>query len=229
MNSHRLLCNYESSRSSYNPTLMEAIKATSAMPGVFESVHFGPEGQQEEFVSGAIRFNNPTWMAIEEAQIVFGYPRPVSCLLSIGSGIVPPVSLRKEETDITKLIQQIRMDSQTTAELVSKRIGDLKVYFRFSVDHGLENQMTGLGDVTSHTLAYIQTKRISDELDKCLTTTGRPSRVTIGKVCTYVIKLHPQKLTFCSSWSPISKATAHQRVTKTIGILPSTRWPMDKA
>jgi predicted acylesterase/phospholipase RssA len=187
MGSYRLLRNYESSQSAYDPTLVEAIKASMAIPTLLESVHLGPDGQQEEFISGSIRFNNPIWITIEEAQSIFGSSQSTSCLLSIGSGVSAPISLEKQATDMEKLIQQIQMDSQSSAELAHKRFGDLDIYFRFSVDQGLERERMALGDVTSHSLAYIQRKEISDKLDRCVAMANRHSRITIGRVCTYVL------------------------------------------
>lgn len=167
---------------------MEAIKATSATPTLFESVLLGPENQQEQFVSGSIRFNNPIWIAIEEAQNIFGHSRPVSCLLSIGSGLLLPVSMEKRISDTAGLVQQIRMDSQAVAELANQRIGDLGVYFRFSVDRGLENSSITLGDVISHSIAYTNMKDISDKLERCVATSCRPSRVTIARICKRALK-----------------------------------------
>lgn len=59
-------------------------------------------------------------MAIEEAQTIFGHSPPASCLLSIDSGISSPVSFRKQETNMTKLIQQVQMDTQTVTEQANK-------------------------------------------------------------------------------------------------------------
>lgn len=230
MSSCRLLRNYESPHSSYDPSLLEAIRATSAMPTLFESVHLGSEGRQEEFISGGVRFNNPIWMAIEEAQNIFGPSRPVSCLLSIGSGVSPPVSLGKQEADMVNLIRQIQTDSQAAAELANKRIGDLGVYFRFSVDRGLEDKISDLGDVTSHSLAYIHTKETSDKLNRCVAIADRSSRVTIGRICTYTrTKSMISSIDGCYRRESIDSALPYKRATEIIGILSSKGYSMEKA
>ncbi|KIM27514.1 hypothetical protein M408DRAFT_48879, partial [Serendipita vermifera MAFF 305830] len=82
----RMFRNYKSKRSSYNPTIIEAVRASWATPGLFSSVFIGAAPQQEEIISAVNGFNNPTLQAVQEARELYGANRAVSTLLSLGSG-----------------------------------------------------------------------------------------------------------------------------------------------
>ncbi|KIM26368.1 hypothetical protein M408DRAFT_48117, partial [Serendipita vermifera MAFF 305830] len=82
----RMFRNYQSKRSSYNPTIVEAVIACWATPGLFSSIFIGNGPQQEEIISAVNGFNNPTLQAVQEARELYGDNRALSALLSLGSG-----------------------------------------------------------------------------------------------------------------------------------------------
>ncbi|KIM26364.1 hypothetical protein M408DRAFT_50543, partial [Serendipita vermifera MAFF 305830] len=82
----RMFRNYKSKRSSYNPTIVEAVRATWATPGLFSSVFTGNGPQQEEIISAVNGFNNPTLQAVQEAREIYGTGKAVSAFLSLGNG-----------------------------------------------------------------------------------------------------------------------------------------------
>ena len=123
-----LFRNYESRQASYNPTVIQAVRVVWAIPGLFPSVHIGPELIQEELVSVANGFYNPTLEILKEAHQVFGPDATVSCILSLASSGTP----------VAKDSEQLALDCEKTADEVLRRIGRLGVYFRFSADYGLE-------------------------------------------------------------------------------------------
>ncbi|KIM27449.1 hypothetical protein M408DRAFT_48791, partial [Serendipita vermifera MAFF 305830] len=82
----RMFRNYKSKQASYNPTIVEAVRACWATPGLFASVIIGNGPQKEEIISAVHGFNNPTPQAVQEARELYGTDRAVSALLSLGSG-----------------------------------------------------------------------------------------------------------------------------------------------
>jgi predicted acylesterase/phospholipase RssA len=62
-------------------------RATSATPGYFAPA----EIRLNSYLDGGLRYNNPSMEAIREAKRIWG-PRKIGCLISIGTGLMNPVS-----------------------------------------------------------------------------------------------------------------------------------------
>ncbi|KAG6898959.1 hypothetical protein C0993_002268 [Termitomyces sp. T159_Od127] len=65
---------------SYNCTIMQAVRATTATPGLFKPVSITSGGIPETFIGAGVRYGNPTKLALDEAFTVFGPFQPVACL-----------------------------------------------------------------------------------------------------------------------------------------------------
>ncbi|KAH7334124.1 acyl transferase/acyl hydrolase/lysophospholipase [Rhizoctonia solani] len=70
--------------------IWEAARATSAAPAYFERIKVGGF----EYVDGGLQANNPVIQTLSESMVAFGEPRPVGCLISLGTGMPPPQALR---------------------------------------------------------------------------------------------------------------------------------------
>lgn len=78
---------------------------------------------------------------------------------------------------------------EAVANNLEQRLGNLKVYQRFSVEHGLEKQTifnADFGKITSHSATYLSGKTISDRMDFCAKLSTRPTTVTMEGLCMYL-------------------------------------------
>jgi hypothetical protein len=195
--------NYRSRTYSYEPTLIEAISTCLATPERFPAVHIGAEGLQEKSLSAIYAFSNPTEQAIAEAHRLIP-DKPVSCLLSLGSG-------RRGVTSIDDSYHAIngRAAPDTLADELSKRFERLGVYYRLSVDQGLEDSRirnvalghfgthiwayfqkpacndwcNRFGDIQSHTGDYIARSEPSGRLEGCLNASLMRSNISVERLC----------------------------------------------
>ncbi|KIM28913.1 hypothetical protein M408DRAFT_58937, partial [Serendipita vermifera MAFF 305830] len=78
---------YPSRGLSLNPSIVNAICATIAVPSHFSPAKIGPENRQQTFVGGPRGANNPTRLLLNEASNIFGNDKRVAQIVSIGSGL----------------------------------------------------------------------------------------------------------------------------------------------
>ncbi|KAK3382112.1 hypothetical protein B0T24DRAFT_660893 [Lasiosphaeria ovina] len=126
---------------SFNCTIWEACRATSAAPSYFEPIKIGDDGEQETFVDGALGYNNPIELVLEEARCIFP-GRKVACIVSIGTGVATVINFSDSpKTSPVKLINALKKmatESDTTAEKTHRRFRNVQdTCFRFTVDRGL--------------------------------------------------------------------------------------------
>ncbi len=127
---------------SFNCTIWEACRATSAAPSYFEPIDIGDDGEQETFVDGALGYNNLLNSCWKKQRRIFP-GRKVACVVSIGTGIASTITFPDSpKTNPVKLITALKnmaTESDTTAEKIHKRFQNVQdTYFRFSVDRGLQ-------------------------------------------------------------------------------------------
>jgi hypothetical protein len=181
-----MLRNYDSAHSSYNPTIIEAIRIAWATPGLFSSIRVGPSLMQEVLISAVNSVNNPTPNAVEEAHNVFGKDRRVSCLVSLGTGkpVIRSLNMGGLDPD-----QMVARDTETTAEQLKRRYTGLGIYFRLSVEQGLDfggsssEIEENAGKIISCTSGYLETHDASETLDRCMRSSQQASHVTMENLC----------------------------------------------
>ncbi|CAK7207974.1 hypothetical protein SEUCBS139899_010808 [Sporothrix eucalyptigena] len=127
----------------FNCTIWEASRATSAAPAYFDPISIGDPGEEETFVDGGLGYNNPIEQVLEEACRIFP-KRKVACIVSIGTGLARvirfPSSPKASPFKLVDALTKMATESDTTAERVQVRFRDTQdTYFRFSVDRGLDN------------------------------------------------------------------------------------------
>jgi len=188
----RLFRNYESRQASFNPTIIEAIKVVWATPGLFPPVPIGLGFLQEELVSAASGFNNPALEVIKEAHQVFGSDASISCLMSLGAGRAAISAVGSDGNTSVKTLEQLAMDCENTADEVQRRLGRLGIYFRFSVDHGLDfdTPSSSIGKIAAHTAQYLLGDQVSSRLDACIVSAEQESRVTLEQLCRLDVSNH---------------------------------------
>ncbi|KAH8826719.1 hypothetical protein DL96DRAFT_1815811 [Flagelloscypha sp. PMI_526] len=170
---HPVLLRTYRSRNDANPppcTLVEAIRATTAMPDLFIPVPLGPPHRQINHVSPACHgFNNPIDQVRQEAKAVFPR-RTIACIISLGCGHPGPIQIQDVKEDAARAVVQLAMDSVRAAEQTYCRLAGIpNLYFRFDVPYGLERAVLKLNpafsEIQAHISAYIRQEQTSDTID----------------------------------------------------------------
>lgn len=180
--SPRLFRSYVSKNPSYNPKIWEAARATSAAPSFFKRISIGEPGVEEEFVDGAVGYNNPVQLAVQEAVENFDTDTRVSCIVSVGTGKArltgfkkPGLLQRVVPVDLIKTLAAMATSSETASKVLEERYRNCPgLYHRLNVETGLSAIALGewekLSEVKTHTMAYLETPEISRKIDVIVST-----------------------------------------------------------
>ncbi|KAH7334125.1 acyl transferase/acyl hydrolase/lysophospholipase [Rhizoctonia solani] len=125
-----------------NCSIWEAARATSAAPTYFDSIKVGGI----EYVDGGLKANNPVFQALIEGQKMPGGPRPLGCLISIGTGTPSARDLRNTEGMFGALKAAFGIMKESVTRLTdSEGVHDLMLpmssqlgvpYYRFNPNTG---------------------------------------------------------------------------------------------
>ncbi|QRV92221.1 kinesin light chain [Ceratobasidium sp. AG-Ba] len=171
-------CVFRSYQNSINQmpdcAIWEVLSATMAHPEMFKPVEIELEHLQQSFIGGGIACNNPAKHVLEEVKAAMP-DRDISSVVCIGAGHPETIRLktwnvasamRLVPTSVLNLTRQIAFDAERVAEEMEKLFRSVPgVYFRFSVDQGL--QAVGAAEwekrnqVVANTRAYMQGARVS--------------------------------------------------------------------
>jgi len=177
--------------------IWEAARATTAAPTFFKSISIrGPDGISEEFTDGGLKWNNPVKVVIEEGAKVFGDKRRVACVVSIGTGHQSAIGLRDADwyqallpKNVIDLLKNLATDSEEKASECEKQYGHLPgLYYRFNVEHGLENvslnEWEKISEVKAHTKAYLQEPLVERKLNQLVDVLRtRSANITATQLC----------------------------------------------
>ncbi|PMD59777.1 FabD/lysophospholipase-like protein [Hyaloscypha bicolor E] len=182
MNTARLFRSYRSyTAGDYEGmTVWQAARATSAAPTFFKRLKIGPQHAKEEFLDGGLGSNNPTKLLMEEAVKISDRQDPIVCIISIGTGKTNVTEFKTpgfiQKTLPTKLVDALRKmatDCETVEGEISQRFSaNPGSYFRFNVEHGLENislkEWEELGNIKAKTIAYLGDHRIAGSVNEAV-------------------------------------------------------------
>lgn len=190
----------------YNCTIVEACRATTADMPIFPSIDIGEPSLKETCIGGSLRCNNPVKYVLEEAESAF--PNiPISCVTSIGAGMRDVIGMKEPNDSATAwifyVLQGIATDCEFTSEDIAKTFSNKPgIYFRLNVDQGLQG--VGLTDwedmsvVQTHTSQYLKvydvdqkvttlvnvlvgpSGRLLDVISCCCTHEGIPGKVSVS-------------------------------------------------
>jgi hypothetical protein len=158
----------------FNCTIWEAARATSAAPTIFERIKIGEFGQQS-YIDGGLGLNNPTAQVLAEAELIFP-GREVACVISIGTGQPKISSIQKVNlwqqvvpTDVIQVMIDIATDCETTNQTMARRFRDLPgFYFRFNVEQGMQDIQLAdwdqLQKVIAHTVHYLKMQDVDQRV-----------------------------------------------------------------
>jgi hypothetical protein len=154
-------------------TVIDAVLATCASQPAFAPVSFGARHKKQEYI-GDVGVNNPVRDVISEAQMFFGGDTSVDSILSVGCGHPGVISMASngDATALQAVLQDIILDCERRAQEVQEQIGHLGVYFRFSVEQGMQrSQPTSAHDlswIATQTEVYLTGTGVSSKLEELL-------------------------------------------------------------
>jgi len=163
---------YESHKTHPECKIWEAARATSAAPTFFKRIEIG---RAQPFIDGGVGRNNPSWVVLDEASSLFG-ARPIGCLVSIGTGQVEAVAIRRPgffqqiiPTDVVDALREIAIDCDDTHEHMLRLFAQLPTtYFRLNVEQGMQgiklSEWERLSKVEAHTAQYLRRKEVDEKL-----------------------------------------------------------------
>jgi hypothetical protein len=220
---------YRGSEREFDISVIDAVLSSCAIPDRFDplrviplaaahqgtsTTNIGKEHDAQEFISAESTFPNPTREAIKELHTVYGVDRRVACVLSLGSGrpaVIPTSSLRNSHQDIAKVIAILQ--AERTAEELYGHIGRSQVYYRFSVDRGLESpdsvSLKNIGDIEVHTRAYLQQTITGDALESCIAAAEHTGLATIKDICMSSVTSMAKLMLFIDCSSTTSFTATH--------------------
>jgi len=125
-----------------------------------------------------VEHNNPVKYVVEEAKSLFP-GRPISCVLSLGTGTAEVISLGQPDAFQNMLPQNLigllkmadECEEQSNAmEMQLRQKDNPDIYFRLNVDEGLQNvplaEWDALDDVSAHTLRYLEKPDVEQKVDR---------------------------------------------------------------
>jgi len=154
-----------------NFTIAEAMLATLASPPLFTPASIS----KFEYISGDLKFSNPTLKIVSEANDAFGEEAHVACLMNLGSGhpgfLSPPSN--SDSDSWNQFLDKVVEDGEQKAAELDSQMGNLGLYHRFSVARGLEmatriNTPT-VGGAIEYTAMYLAEVAVSRKMDICVT------------------------------------------------------------
>jgi hypothetical protein len=127
-----------------NITVIEAVLATCAAQPIFSPVSSGSGYRKKEYIGAGLGANNPARELITEAHSLFGGASGVACLLSLGTGHPGVISVAPDGGDINlDRLRDMMNDCEQRAREMEQQIGRAGIYFRFSVEQGMQNEYPG--------------------------------------------------------------------------------------
>ncbi|KAJ3948114.1 uncharacterized protein N0V96_002357 [Colletotrichum fioriniae] len=184
-----------SSNCAHNVEIWEAARATSAAPTFFHPISIEVEAERDQYVDGAVTYNNPARLVLSEAESYFGPRRTLGFLLSLGTGlkvsdkkvnVVPqgqlvdrPVMARKGSgalfsrgtIKILKHAKASLTDSEPEHQALEHRFQKTPyAYWRLNLDRGAAdiklNEYNKMGLLRAATERYLQDFEVSTNIDK---------------------------------------------------------------
>jgi hypothetical protein len=160
-----------------NCFIWEALRAAMAHPDLFKSIEIGESSVRQSFVGAELGCSNPTAHVLTEVGAL--YPdKHVASVVSIGGGHTRTIHIPKPDpflrimpTNVLITMKAIATDSERVAEDMAIRFQNTTdVYFRFSVDQGMQNlslsKWQRQSEVVAHTRQYMQKVEVSTKISQ---------------------------------------------------------------
>ncbi|KAG9078088.1 hypothetical protein FS749_009953 [Ceratobasidium sp. UAMH 11750] len=170
--------------------IWEALHASMAHPELFKPIDIGEAHLKESFVDGGLGCTNPTTHVLAEAKALFP-GRHVSTVVCIGAGHPDTIAIsdtssfmRFMPANVLAVTKQIAADGERVAQEIAARFQAIAdVYFRFSVDQGMQSvglsEWERLSAVSAHTRTYMQMANTHERMNRAVQAI-RERRATIS-------------------------------------------------
>jgi hypothetical protein len=161
----------------------------------FAPVSSGSGYKKKVYVAAGLGANNPVSDVITEAHELFGGDSSVAFILSLGTGHPGTIPVPADgHVDMHKLMREMMNDCEQRAQEVERRLGRVGIYFRFSVQQGMQNvhggHVTDLSWISSQTDAYLSDHRTSENINALLKTFNAPKKhVTLCQLGEFIPSL----------------------------------------
>jgi len=142
-NTPALFRTYESYDEVRDCQIWEAARATTAAPIFFKPAQFTLEDGTQTFIDGAVKWNNPSKLVLEEAKSHFGEQRHLGCLVSLGTGLRPNaldphakghLGISYNIAELKRMTSDFLTDPEPPhLDIQSRLEGYPQCYFRFSL------------------------------------------------------------------------------------------------
>lgn len=145
--------------------------ATCASPAEFLPVEIGIKPENCEYVGASVGANNPIRHVINEAHTYFGQASKVRVILSLGSGHPGVLAFDHREANGLRTLLLQMMHGFEWEDLDFRQMEQKRIYFRFSVVQGLQNDEAlaeSVEWISAQTHAYIRTHGPAKTLKKCV-------------------------------------------------------------
>ncbi|KAH8823000.1 hypothetical protein DL96DRAFT_328876 [Flagelloscypha sp. PMI_526] len=187
----RLLRTYRvrSNRGPQCCTIRQAFHATLADQIHSPGISIGEPGAEEIFITGHMRYNNPTQQLVREIGNAFSLDDDISCVVSLGPGI--PALLALSGAENYDELDTIVKDSNAIAAVYEAQFKDIGSFFyRFSLERGVQEGANGPKDkeelgrhILASVHAYLADDIVSERVDKLIdATVDRPRIVSARRL-----------------------------------------------
>lgn len=187
-------------------SIWEALCATTAHPDLFKSIDIGDGAVKESFIDGGLGCSNPLAHILAEVKLM--YPnRHIGCVVSIGAGNPRTIHIPRSgplqrllATPATEALKGMVTDTERVAQEMAVRFSVRpNVYFRFSVDQGIQDirlcEWDRMGQVLAHTRKYIDHSEVSSAISKsAIAIRNRRAMVSvehIGRIMIFFQRMTP--------------------------------------
>ncbi|KAG8792095.1 hypothetical protein FRC12_007206 [Ceratobasidium sp. 428] len=215
-----------------NCPIWQVLRASMAHPELFKSIRIGDApSTSESLIGGDVACSNPTAHVLTEVSTLYpeGY---ISSIICIGTGHTRTIVIPKANplnrimpTNVLIAMKNIATDCERVAQEMAERFQHMpNVYFRLSVDQGLQNarldQWQNHVESIAHTRAYTQqpgTTKLLDQAVKAIVGKIKTLRVTSADGKARRLSVHQAVgIKRCPAPSPAFTGREHQvsRVVK---------------
>jgi hypothetical protein len=174
-------------------TVIDAVLAACAVYPDFAPVSSGSGPNQRDYIAADLGATNPTREVITEALDLFGGNSTVAFLLSLGAGHPGAVPIPNDgEVDPYKLMRDRLNDCEQRAQEVERHIGQAGIYFRFSVEQGMQgyhaDRRADAGWVPAQAEAYVLDAGTSSRIEGLIRNfNAARKRITLDQLGVYLL------------------------------------------
>jgi len=154
-----------------NCTIVEAVLATCATPGIIAGVEIkGESGLPLRYGGSDLRWNNPVANVWEEAEVEFpSHTNEIEFVVSIGTGKESVIGIQTS-SQIAEVLKKLARDCELASDNASRHCKSKGwKYIRLNVDGDLQDMAwkeweTHGGLVEIHTKSYLKKEEVNKEL-----------------------------------------------------------------